>query len=76
MNKAILMLRNEQPTLINIQEGITSLRWQLPDGTETELEVLTATPSLTGDSLGYLIATNIDDLDLRQIRNAVELLCS
>ncbi|WNP36376.1 hypothetical protein RN333_09365 [Enterobacter kobei] len=74
MNKAILILRNEQPRLINIDKGITSLRWTLPDGTATNLEILSATPSLTGDSIGYSIATNIENLDARQIKNAVESL--
>lgn len=73
MNKAYLILKDEKPTVINIAENITSLRWTLANGEEVELEVLTAyVPSHTGDSLGYLIATNIDDLHMGHIRMAVE----
>lgn len=75
MKNVILILKNEAPSVIDVQEGITSLRWTLSDGTETELEVLTAiVPSLTGDSLGVTVATNIDDLSPMQIRDAFRFL--
>ncbi len=75
MRNAILILKNEAPSVINVQEGIASLRWTLSDGTETKLEVLKAiVPSLTGDSLVVTVATNINDLSHMQIKDALRFL--
>ncbi len=75
MNPLILILRGQKPKLINVTDGQKSLNWRLSDGSETELEIMTANvASISGDSACYLIATDMDDLDSRQIRQAVESL--
>lgn len=77
MKPVILILRGKKPEVVNVAEGITSLNWRFSDDTEIELEIISArVPSLTGDSSFYLIATDMDDLDSRQIIQAVEALRS
>ncbi|EPL0394274.1 hypothetical protein QCJ66_000935 [Enterobacter ludwigii] len=75
MKPVILILKGKKPEIVNVAEGATSLRWNHPDDTEIELEITTARiSSITGDASFYLIATDMDDLDSRQIRQAVDTL--
>ncbi|WP_275192483.1 hypothetical protein [Citrobacter freundii] len=75
MKSVILILKGKKPEIINVGDGLNSINWMLPDDTEVELEIITASvPSLTGESSFYLVATDIEDLDSRQIRQAVEFL--
>ncbi|MFV5927192.1 hypothetical protein ACLIKC_08980 [Klebsiella aerogenes] len=75
MKPVILILKGKKPELINVADGLNSITWMFPDNTEVELEIITAkVPSLTGESSFHLVATDIEDLDSRQIRQAVEML--
>ncbi|MBK6259188.1 hypothetical protein [Citrobacter youngae] len=75
MKSVILILKGKTPEIINVGDGNNSINWMLSDDTEVELEIITAkVPSLTDESSFYLVATDIEDLDSRQIRQAVEFL--
>ena len=75
MKSVILILKDKKPEIINVGDGLNSITWMLSDDTEVELEIITAkVASLTGESSFYLVATDIEDLDTRQIRQAVEFL--
>lgn len=75
MKSVILILKGKKPEIINVGDGLNSINWMLPDDTEVELEIITANvSSLNGESSFYLVATDIEDLDSRQIRQAVEFL--
>lgn len=75
MNSVIVILKNEEPKLIQVAPGMNSIRLTQEDGSERELEVMNASVrSLTGDNTNYLIATDIEDLDVAQIRRAVEII--
>lgn len=75
MKSVILILKDKKPEIINVGDGLNSITWMLSDDTEVELEIITAKVlSLTGESSFYLVATDIEDLDSRQIRQAVEFL--
>ncbi|CAM8554782.1 hypothetical protein ESCOCP340M_22340 [Escherichia coli] len=75
MKSVILILKGKKPEVINVGDGLSSINWMLSDDTEVELEIITANvTSLTGESSFYLVATDIEDLDSRQIRQAVEIL--
>lgn len=73
MNPVILILRGEKTELINVADGLTTLNWKLPDGREVELEITSCcVSSPTGEQAFYPIATDMDDLSPRQIKQAVE----
>lgn len=73
MNQAILILKGQKPSIINISDGITSLYWMLPDGSETKLEVYFAkAKTLNGDFVDCLVATNDSELSPRDISRALE----
>ncbi|EFO6452714.1 hypothetical protein HNH23_000114 [Escherichia coli] len=75
MNSVIVILRNEEPKLIQAALGLNSIRLSQDDGSEIELEIMNAAVrSLTGDNSSYLIATDIEDLDAAQIRRAIEII--
>lgn len=75
MNQVILILENEPPKLINVAEGIRSIRQLLPDGSEIEVEIMhTHIRPMHGEPLTYLVATNIDHLSPGEIRQAAESL--
>jgi len=75
MNSVIVILRNEEPKLIQVAPGLNSIRLSQDDGSEIELEIMNAAVrSLTGDNSSYLIATDIEDLDFAQIRRAIEII--
>ncbi|EMF8326384.1 hypothetical protein [Serratia marcescens] len=73
MNQAILILKGQKPSIINITSGITSLFWMLPDGSETELEVYMArAETINGDFVDCIVATNDSELSPRDISRALE----
>lgn len=75
MNQVILIIDGESPRLINVADDAKSVRWNLTDGSELDVDIMTAcVRNLHGEESSYLIATNIDDISPAEIKLAAEAL--